>query len=214
MQEDAGPPTARARHRDEAGIEFARIVAFSDGVFAIAITLLVLAFDVPTSSEDLGSQLWDQRHELFAYALSFAVLGKFWLAHHRFFSSVERFDSTLMGLNLLYLAWVALIPFTSEVLGDFSGESDAVIVYAVSIAGVSITFQAQIVHSYRADLVRDWAKPLAHRFTGPANYWIAAVFLASVPVALLSPSAAELMWLLTFFAGRRISDRFGRVRTR
>jgi uncharacterized membrane protein len=214
MHEQAGPPTARARHRDEAGLEFSRIVAFSDGVFAIAITLLVLAFDVPDTSRNLGDALWRERHDLFAYALSFAVLGKLWLAHHRFFSSMARFDNTLMGLNLLYLAWVALVPFTSEVLGDYSGARDAVILYAISIAGVSLTFQAQIIHAYRKGLVHDWAKPLEHRFAGPANYTVAAVFLLSIPVALLSASAAELMWLLTFLAGRRIGDRLAGARSR
>jgi uncharacterized membrane protein len=214
MHEQAGPPTARARHRDEAGIEFARILAFSDGVFAIAITLLVLAIDIPESSPDLGEALWRQRHDLFAYAISFAVLGKLWLAHHRYFSSVARFDNTLMGLNLLYLAWVALVPFTSEVLGDYSGATDAVIVYAISIAGVSLTFQAEIVYAYRRGLVHDWATPLEHRFAGPANWLVAAIFLLSIPVALLSPTAAELMWLLVFFAGRWLGDRLAGVRPR
>jgi uncharacterized membrane protein len=199
-------PTIRARHRDEAAIEFGRIVAFSDGVFAIAITLLVLAFDIPETSRDLGESLWRERHDLFAYALSFAVLGKLWLAHHRFFSSVARFDNTLMGLNLLYLAWVAVVPFTSEVLGDYSGERDAVILYAISIAGVSLTFSIQIVYVYRRKLVHEWALPLEHRYAGPPNWIVGAVFLLSVPVALLSASAAELMWLLVFFAGRRVGD--------
>jgi uncharacterized membrane protein len=206
------PPTARARHREEAEIEFGRIVAFSDGVFAIAITLLVLAIEVPASGEDLAGELWDQRDDLFAYAISFAVLAKLWLAHHRFFSSLERFDGTLMGLNLLYLAFVALVPFTSELLGDYSGERVSVIVYAVSITAVSITFEAQIIHAYRKDLVRDWARRLEARFTGPANYSVAAVFLLSIPVALVSVPVAQAMWLLTFITGRWIGDRIARVK--
>src|ERR671918_1019031 len=110
------------RHRDEWGIEFSRIVAFSDGVFAIAITLLALAIEVPESlppDETVADLLRDQAGDALAYAISFAVLGKLWLAHHRFFSSVERFDSVLMGLNILYLAWIALVPVTSELLGDY-----------------------------------------------------------------------------------------------
>jgi uncharacterized membrane protein len=206
MQEQAGMLSARARHRDEEAVEFGRIVAFSDGVFAIAITLLVLAFDIPESSRNLGESLWRERHDLFAYALSFAVLGKLWLAHHRFFSSLARFDNTLMGLNLLYLAWVAVVPFTSEVLGDYSGETDAAILYAASMAGVTVTFSAQIVYAYRRNLVHEWARPEEHRFAGPANLVVGAIFLLSVPVALLSASAAQLMWLLVFVAGRRLGD--------
>lgn len=67
--------------------------------------------------DDLGGVLWDQRHDLLAYAISFAVIGRFWIVHHRFFGDVIGFDGRLLGLNLLYLAWIVLIPFSSQVLG-------------------------------------------------------------------------------------------------
>jgi uncharacterized membrane protein len=207
-------PWEGRRHRDEAGVEFSRILAFSDGVFAIAITLLVLALQVPEDASDLGPRLWDQRNDLLAYAISFAVLSKLWLAHHRFFSGVERFDGTLMGLNLFYLAWVALVPFSSEVLGDYSGASDGVIVYAANMSGVTLTFAAQIVYAYRAELMRTEARGARLRFAGPANFVPAAVFLTSIPVALLSPDAATLIWLLIFFGGSRAGDWIANRRAR
>jgi uncharacterized membrane protein len=79
-----------AKHREENEIEFSRIVAFSDGVFAIAITLLVLNLDVGEGVKDgeLGTVLWNHHQDLFAYVLSFAVIGRFWLIHHRFFGEV------------------------------------------------------------------------------------------------------------------------------
>jgi uncharacterized membrane protein len=196
----------RTQHRDQAEIEFSRIVAFSDGVFAIAITLLVLGLEVPRDVDDLGQALRDRSNELIAYAISFAVLGKLWLAHHRFFSSVLRFDSTLMGLNLLYLAWIALVPFTADLLGDYTDEPQAVIAYAINITGVSLTFAVQIFYCYRHDLVRPEARQLERRFAGPANFLVAAVFAVSIPIALLSPTAAMLIWLGVFFVGRRAAD--------
>src|SRR5688572_28678535 len=114
--ERAAADKATGRHRGDAEVEFARIVAFSDGVFAIAITLLVLPLDIPKNTTDLAQAIWSLDNDFFAYAVSFAVVGKFWLSHHRFYGSLERFDNTLMGLNLLYLAWVVLVPFTSEML--------------------------------------------------------------------------------------------------
>src|SRR4051794_10699289 len=98
-------PTAggRARHRNEAEVEFNRIVAFSDGVFAIAITLLVLGLTVPSGVQNLTETLLDNEGDFLAYAISFAVLGRYWLAHHRFFSALERFDGVLMALKLFYL---------------------------------------------------------------------------------------------------------------
>jgi uncharacterized membrane protein len=193
-------------HRDESGVEFARVVAFSDGVFAIAITLLVLTLEIPPGLDDLGSALRDHGDDLFAYGLSFAVVGKFWLAHHRFYGAIERFDGTLMGLNLLYLAWVVLVPFSSDLLGNYGDEAVSVVIYAFIMAACSATFLAQIVYAYRSGLVRPEARPLERRYAGPANFLVTAVFVASIPVALLSPTVAELMWLGIFFVGRRAED--------
>jgi uncharacterized membrane protein len=197
------------RHRDEWDVEFNRIVAFSDGVFAIAITLLVLALEVPESSDDVADSLLNQRGDLFAYALSFAVLGKLWISHHRFFSVLERFDGTLMALNLLYLAFVVMVPYTSEVLGDYGEDPSSVILYASVLFAVSLTFTGQIVYSFRAGLVTARTAELERRYAGPSSFLVAAVFLLSIPVALVSTDIATLMWLAIFIVGDRVSDWVG-----
>jgi TMEM175 potassium channel family protein len=213
MATDSRPADVLARrhpqHRDEWGVEFARIVAFSDGVFAIAITLLVLAFQIPENSPDVVHSLLNQSGDVFAYALSFAVLGRLWLAHHRFFSVLERFDARLMGLNLLYLAWVVLVPFTSEVLGDYGNDSGGVILYAAVMLGVTLTFGVEIVYAYRAGLVKPELRGVEHRYAGTASFIVAAVFLASIPVALVAPDFAPLMWLVVFFSGYRLARLLG-----
>jgi uncharacterized membrane protein len=200
-------PPPRAERR-AAEVEFSRVVAFTDGVFAIAITLLVLALDVPDSADDLAHSLSNQEADFFAYALSFAVLAKLWLAHHRFVSQIDRFDDRLMGITLFYLAWIALIPFSSELLGDYGGETDAVIVYALNMVAVSLTFAWQMSHAFRAGLVKSEYAGRPRLFTGPAHFSVAAVFAASIPVALVSPTAGTLMWLLLFVVGRWL-DRAG-----
>lgn len=194
------------RHRDEAEVEFNRIVAFSDGVFAIAITLLVLGLTVPQGVDDLTRTLLNNHDDLIAYAISFAVLAKYWLAHHRFFSALERFDDRLMGLNLLYLAFIALVPFTSQVLGDYSGQTVSVVLYAINMILVSGSFYAQLYYSYRQDLMRPEARAYERRYAGPANLVVVAVFIVSIPIAFASPLAATLIWLAIFFINKRISD--------
>lgn len=98
-----------AKRREENEIEFGRLVAFSDGVFSIAITLLVLSLgiDKGLTSSEVTSELLDQWDNLLAFGLSFAVIGRFWVVHHRFFAEVDAFDGRLLGLNLLYLAPIA-----------------------------------------------------------------------------------------------------------
>ena len=201
------------RHRDEWGIEFSRIVAFSDGVFAIAITLLVLQIDIPEhlpAGSTLFDEIVDQEGDLIAYGISFAVLGKLWLSHHRFFSAVERFDSVLMALNLLYLAWIVLVPFTSEVLGDYGDDAAGVITYAAIMSAVSFTFQAQIIYAFRNGLLRPQLREIERRVIGPANFLFGGVFLLSIPVALVSPLAATLMWAVIFFTGGRLGARLAK----
>lgn len=194
----------KSRRREGNEIEFSRIVAFSDGVFAIAITLLVLALDVPNhlGEETLSEALWDQRYNLLAYALSFAVIGRFWLVHHRFFGEVTGFDNRLLALNIFYLAWIVLIPFSSEVLGDHGGETASVVLYAVNLSGVVLTGIWMIVDARRAGLTSiDAASEREQRLRA---LYIAAVFLVSIPVAFVAPDIAPLMWLALFFdpAGR------------
>jgi uncharacterized membrane protein len=209
----AGPAEARAPHRDEAQVEFNRIVAFSDGVFAIAITLLVIGLFIPEGVPDITRTLLKQWTDLFAYAISFAVIGKFWLSHHRFFAVLERFDGPLMGLNLAYLAFIALVPFTSQVLGDYGRDVAPVVLYALNLACVNLMFQVEIAYAVRHEMIRPAARPGERRYEVPVNLVLAGVFLLSIPVAFASTLAATLMWLAVFLVGARTSSRLAELRS-
>ena len=169
--------------------DYDRTVALSDGVFAIALTLLVLNIPLPADGDDLWSQLDDLLPNLGAYALSFAVLGFMWLRHHSFFRELRGIDRPLALLNLLYLGFVALIPFPTGLIAERGDESAAVIVYALTIALSSAVAAQMRVVAERNGLSdpEPWS-PL-ERFAVPL------VFLASVPIALVSPTVATLSWL-------------------
>ena len=184
-----------ARRRQGNEIEFSRIVAFSDGVFAIAITLLVLNLTVPAHlpNADLGSALLDERQDLFAFALSFAVIGRFWLIHHRFFGDVVGFDSRLIVFNLFYLAWIVLIPFSSRVLGDHGGQTASIVLYAANLAGVTLTGMLMSADARRSGLAK--GDPEETRAGNRRSQVAAAVFLASIPLAFVNPELAPYLWL-------------------
>ena len=195
------PPVSReqgVKRREDNEIEFSRIVAFSDGVFAIAITLLVLSLHIPEQlhGESLGSALGDQRQDLLAYAISFAVIGRFWVIHHRFFGDVTGFDGRLLGLNILYLAWIVLIPFSSEVLGDHGGDTDAIVLYAVNLAAVALLGWVMAFDAHRAGLTTMAANE--EREFRLRAFFVAIVFLASIPLAFISAGLAPLVWLVLF----------------
>ncbi len=190
---------AAAKRREGNEIEFSRIVAFSDGVFSIAITLLVLnlVVDSHLPRDELAKAVWAQRENLVAYAISFAVIGRFWLVHHRFFGEVKAFDGKLIALNMLYLGWIVLIPFSSSLLGDYGGETISVVIYAVNLSAVVLVGLWMTADARRAGLTK--RDPLVAKESRVRSTYIATVFLLSIPVAFLAPSVAPLMWLVLFF---------------
>ncbi|SRR6266498_2181130 len=120
------------------GLSVARIEAFSDGVFAIAITLLVLGIKLPQIPRELvASQLWPKLLELWpsllSYILSFVIVGVYWVAHHVMFNYIRRADRTLLWLNLAFLMCISFIPFPAAILGEYGYEQFAVIIYAGSL---------------------------------------------------------------------------------
>ena len=175
--------------RDRA-FEYARTVALSDGVFSIAMTLLVLSIGVPTSRTELAHRLWSHTDEILSYVVSFAVIAQLWVHHHRFFRDVHRIDNRLTALNLLYLGLIAFIPYPTDVLGLYGGHATAaVVLYAMTVLATSFVSGAMRRHAVRNGLQ---ARPLER----DQSLILQAVFLLSIPIAFVSPLAAMLSWLL------------------
>ena len=200
-------PHDSRRERTEHEVEFGRIVAFSDGVFAIAITLLTLNLEVPNVPEGNRAALLDGLlalwPHLFAYALSFAVVGRYWLVHHRFYSTLTGFDRPLMVANLGYLGLIVLVPFASDLIGTY-GEIDlAVMAYAAVLGLAALVNWLMIRYALAQNLVRPEDRPATEPFGAPAALVIGGVFLVSIPVALLSPVAAQILWLAALLGVRR-----------
>jgi uncharacterized membrane protein len=130
-----------------------RIETFSDGVFAIAITLLVLTIEPPSDYGHLGRQLTDRWPALAAYVVSFAVIGIMWLNHHTVLQMLGRVDKGLFYLNLLLLMTVVILPYPTEVLGEAlrlgEGERTAAIAYSAVMAVNAYSWSALWVHASR-----------------------------------------------------------------
>ena len=194
-------PSRREAHREihdrkDQELEFGRVLAFTDGVFAIAITLLVLALDVPPNLDDLGAALRDRSSDFVAYGFSFAVLGSIWLAHHRFYTLVARFDGRLIVLNLVYLALVALVPFSAELLGHYSDTTEAVIVYAVNLAGDQPRVHGAGLPRLSQGAGEGGRAHHERRYLGPASFVVSGTFLLFDPGRVRRPehSARSSGW--------------------
>jgi uncharacterized membrane protein len=132
-----------AHHSDTSRME-----AFSDGVFAIAITLLVLEIGVPHvgAGESLGEAVRHLWPSYFGYVVSFLTIGVMWINHHAMFKDIDRQDHTLLVLNLLLLMGISFLPFPTAVVAaymrDSSHQLTAALTWGVTLFVISIAFQA------------------------------------------------------------------------
>jgi uncharacterized membrane protein len=178
--------------------DLARLVAFSDGVMAVAITLLVLNIETPdVADEDLGSALVDLLPSLGAYVLAFALVGRFWIVHHNLFETFERLDGPLMALNLVFLMLIALIPFATDVLDAYGSEALAAAVFGTTVGLVALVNWFMTVYSLRAGLVREARVEDTASFGSPVALGFTAIFFLSVPAAFVSTTLAWLLWIST-----------------
>jgi TMEM175 potassium channel family protein len=124
--------------------ETGRVEAFSDGVFAIAITLLILEIKIPKPADGpLAWQLLKQWPSYFAFLISFAFIGVMWINHHRLFTHIKRCDDVLLVLNLLLLLGVTVVPFPTAVLASHirnPGQRTAALLYNGVYVFIAIVF--------------------------------------------------------------------------
>jgi len=200
------PRAVRAYDRKE--IEFTRVLAFSDGVFAIAMTLLVVGIGIPTVREaQLGDALRDLEPEIVSFFISFIVIGNYWLAHHRFFSQLARITSPLMLLNLGYLAAIAFVPFPTALVGKYTESPITVIIYAITLSFASLLETVMFMVACRSGSTRVPVPRDVARYGVIASLLPVLVFIVSIPIALASATWALLSWLLVFPAERVLERR-------
>ena len=155
-------PGERVSEQNGAPNETARIEAFSDGVFAIAITLLILEIQVPpqTPHGGLRSALLNLWPSYLAFFASFMTIGVMWLNHHRLFTLINKKDDGLIAFNLLLLLGITWLPFPTALLAEHLLGSDAdrqiaALVYAGSFFVLAIVFNVMWRYAVRARIVND-----------------------------------------------------------
>jgi uncharacterized membrane protein len=173
-------------------------MAFTDGVMAVAITLLVLNIEVPdVPSGELDDALVDLIPSLIAYLLAFALVGRFWVIHHRLFETLHRFDGRLMALNLAFLAMIVLVPFTTQLYDRYTDEPLAASVFGASLGFAALTHWLMTAHTLRRGLVHEAHRGVTAPFGSPLALGFTVLFFLSVPLAFVSTTLAALLWTST-----------------
>ena len=186
----------------EAGRDRDRIVNLSDGVFAIAITLLVLDIRAPDIPQDmvtsqLPGALLSMWPKYLSYVLSFVGISAFWLIHHSIFRPIRSYDRILLYLNFLFLMVVAFLPFPTSLLGEYGDRQLPVAIYAATLAVGRLLLTALHWHSTRDDRLLDEPQdPATVRFFLKRGLTIPVIFLLSIAISFFSVSVAIFTWLV------------------
>lgn len=209
------PPSRRGH--DLLSVE--RLLGLSDNVVAFALTLLVLQVTVPplsqvhdpASAADLAAQLAKQTPHLISYVIAFYVIAQFWLTHRRVFRHVVGHRDSLAWLNFAFLATITVMPFTSNLLGDYSDNPLAVDIFAVNLLLAMLATRAMLVLGRRWGLMTG---DITARDVRALRVRAAAILLVvalSVGLAWVNPTAAKYCWVLIPVVGWAADHRSARL---
>ena len=178
-----------------------RLEAFSDGVFAIAITLLVLEFSVDAATNDLGKELLHIWPSYLAYVTSFLTVGVIWVNHHSLFHFVDHVDRGLLFLNTVLLMVVAFTPFPTRLIAEFLREGDneetAALAYGITFVIMAVVFQllwrwmATGRRLIRPEIPQEELDDITRTFAPGIPIYAGATL-----VALVSPLASIVLYLV------------------
>ena len=184
------------------GVQPSRVEALSDGVFAIAATLLTLELRVPRGQADLARALVDQWPAYAAYLISFVTIGIIWVNHHALLGHIRRVDRRFLYLNLLLLLSVAVVPFPTSVVGEYiqdeRGATAALVLYGLVALLIAISFTMVFFYAtHEGRLVGDPNEGRRIRSDGRLFPIGLGAYSAGIALAFFSPIASLAVYGLT-----------------
>jgi uncharacterized membrane protein len=197
----------------ERGRQLDRVNGFSDGLFTISATLLVLSIHVPeipkaAAPDELPAAIGHLfTGQIPTYFLSFWVIAVFWLRHHELFGRIARSDTRFASINLLFLAFVSLLPFPTELLGQYGREPLVVDIYAANLVILSLLLRRLAREAERAHLLHPGYVALDRAMELRGNA-VALLFGLSIPLAWVDPYLSMACWFGSIFAQRFVTRRF------
>jgi uncharacterized membrane protein len=183
-------------------VEFNRIVNLTDGVAAIALTLLVLALEVPSpvgpsSEADMGAVLDELGTPIFAFLLSFVIIASSWYKHHRFVAQLRGLDGAMVVWNFSYLLVLVIVPFASDLIGTYGDNPQAVAIYAAIMTMLYVVAVPGYELARARGLLPLEVAPGQTSGRRLGQLVPAACFAVSIPLVLITenPSVAYWTWV-------------------
>jgi uncharacterized membrane protein len=187
--------------REGSGLSFERVAFFTDAVYAIALTLIVVTIGLPAAQDaasvsDLAAGLEDQLGEFVAFFVGVLVIGFYWSSHHESYDDLDAVDPAFVKLTVLYLALVAFLPYPIRLGGAFDQNPLPMIIFTCNVAAVSGMEGVLLWQAYRARLLKVQPSAAGIRWMLTMSLVPVPLFLVSIPVAFVNPWLAPLVWVL------------------
>lgn len=197
------PAAARRYEREGNGLAFDRVAVFTDGVYAIALTLIVVGIGVPTlrdagDATELWTALGDHLREFLSFLIGLGVIGYYWTSHHESFHDLAAVDRRYVSWTVAYLGAVAFLPYPIRLVGSYGDNPVAWAVLAANLALVSSLEAVMFAHTWRADLRREPLSAAGYRWSLLMSLAPVPAFVLSVPVAFVNPQLAPAVWALAW----------------
>lgn len=183
--------------REAHPVEFGRVLALSDGVFAIALTLLVLDIALPAAAMggNLAEELADRQAHFFAFAISLLLVGTGWWSHHHLFTMLRAVDARVIGMNIVYLGLIVLVPFAQSVLAGYPTDPLAYVLFAGVLTGIGAIDASIFAYSRHAGLQHESVTRAVVRQERVMSAAFTLTFLLSMPFAFVLVQYTGLIWV-------------------
>jgi TMEM175 potassium channel family protein len=178
-------------------MEKSRLEAFSDGVFAIVITLLILDIRFPdVAYTQFGATLVTLLPRILAYVMSFIIIGVYWVTHHNSMHAMRKTDRSFLWLNMLLLLFVSFIPFPTSLLGRYPFQAEPIIIYGLTLIACNVVGYVMIIYVwYHPHLaIPEFNKKYIRRHT-PVYIIVNVLYLCAILFAHSLPLLSHLIYI-------------------
>jgi uncharacterized membrane protein len=185
--------------QDPQGLPKSRVEALTDGIFAVAMTLLVLDIKVPmvNHAADLPGELLALWPRFLSYAISFVMLGIYWVGHHNQFHLIRRTDRALLWINILFMMTICFVPFSTALLSAYARQPIALVVYGMNLVAIGLILYGHWSYAtYRHRLVDRDLDPRVIRFAGRRILIGPVMFAVASGLSFLSTTASLAILML------------------
>ncbi|MGV8144890.1 MAG: TMEM175 family protein [Methanothermobacter sp.] len=180
-----------------------RLETLVDGIFAIAMTILVLDLAVPQLTGSISNQAVEQvlytiLPNLKSMVLSFILLALFWTIHHRIFKQIKYLNTTILWINLIWLLFIVLVPFSTSIVGDYGSYPISHAIFNLNLLGVAVLLYINWHFADRSDLIHEKVDSSQIAITKKVNALFICISLLALFLSYIVPHWAEIVYLLIF----------------